>query len=358
MRSNLMTSLSLNLTIILAFITCFQSNGRMVDAKKSKSKKSCKSRPVKENTWNLKSHASGNNLINFFNFETVNEGGQGGSAKYVDLKEGYDSSMIGSKNGVLYFGVDTTQHSENRKSFRLSSKQTFTTGSLVVVDVLHMPATCGSWPSLWTVAKDAKWPEQGEIDIIEGVNLFTQNSFSVHTKPGFWMKSDGFQSKFMLDGDQQTNCDATATDDQGCGLRDTNKTSFGEPYNAGQGGVHVLEWTTDSIKIYFFPRGSIPEDIASGYPSKSPSWGQPTAKFTGSGGQLTSDYFKDHVLVVNTNLCGKWPEAIWNSDASYAGQSKTCAAITGHHTCQDFITNAGDKLHEAYWAIKSVKVYN
>ncbi|KAH9820068.1 family 16 glycoside hydrolase [Melampsora americana] len=302
----------------------------------------------------------GNDLINFFNFETVNDGSQGGIAKYVDLKEGYESSMIGSKNGILYFGVETTKHSEHRKSFRLSSKESFSSGTLLVVDLLHLPATCGSWPALWTVAQDVEWPEKGEIDMIEGVNLFTQNSISIHTKSGFWMKdSNGVQSEFIMKSDQKTNCDATKTDDQGCGLRDRNKTSFGEPFNAQDGGLHVLEWTTDSIKIYFFDRGNIPDDLSSGTPSRSSSsWGEPRAKFKGSGDQSISDYFKDHVLVVNTNLCGKWPEAVWKTDTTYAGQSKSCASITGYDTCQDFITNAGDQLDEAYWAIKSVKVYH
>lgn len=121
----------------------------------------------------------------------------------------------------------------------------------------------------------------------------------------------------------------------GCGLRDTDPSSFGEPYNAAQGGVHVMEWTNEAINVYFFPRGSVPEDITSGHPSKSNSWGLPRGKFQGNDGQSTADYFQEHVLVVNTNLCGAWPEGVWSSEASYAGQSESCAAITGYSTCQE-----------------------
>ncbi|KAG0145237.1 hypothetical protein CROQUDRAFT_78994 [Cronartium quercuum f. sp. fusiforme G11] len=347
-------------TILLALIACF---GHFADAKKHKkatqhTKKAPSSYGSSDGkTWKVKSQATGHDILNFFNFETSNQGSQGGSAGYVDLQEGYRSSMVGDKDGVLYLGVDTTPYAPSRKSLRLSSKDTLSAGTLVVVDVLHMPAACGAWPALWTVARDGEWPQKGEIDIVEGVNLFTQNSMSVHTKPGFWMKTAGFLATFMLGGDQQANCDVSATNDQGCGLRDTNKKSFGEPYNAGKGGYHVLEWTNDAINVYFFPRGSEPADIASGRPSKSSSWGQPSAKFQGSGGQSTADYFQEHVLVVNTNLCGQWPEGVWNADASYAGQSESCAAITGYATCQEFITNGGSKLGEAYWALKSIKVY-
>ncbi|KAH9819524.1 family 16 glycoside hydrolase [Melampsora americana] len=369
----------------LASIICFVSTKAVV-AKEYNSEQ-------KAYTWTLRSQAAGNELVEFFekvayhftikqqrtisllqvtcqtnkfflgyriSFETFNNGSQGGLARYVNLQEGYRSSMIGTKEGTLYFGVDTTPYSTNRKSFRLVSKHTFTTGSLVIVDVLHMPAACGAWPSLWTVAKDA-WPEKGELDIIEGVNLFTQNSLSAHTKPGFWMKPTGFTSEFMLKGAQQvnqTNCDAIGTNDQGCGLRDRAVNSFGEPFNAGQGGVFVLEWTAEAISMYFFPRESIPRDITSGSPSRTSLWGHPRARFQGNEGQAINDYFQDHSLVVNTNLCGKWPDYLWNSNTSDSGQSINCAALTGAKTCQDFITNSGNKLKEAYWAIKSVKLYS
>lgn len=42
-------------------------------------------------------------------------------------------------------------------------------------------------------------------------------------------------------------------------------------------------------------------------------------------------------IQVNTNLCGKWPESAWNSDSSYAGQTKSCAAITGFSNCHEWV---------------------
>lgn len=38
------------------------------------------------------------------------------------------------------------------------------------------------WPSIWTKGDD--WPNQGEIDIIEGVNLMDYNQMAVHTRAG------------------------------------------------------------------------------------------------------------------------------------------------------------------------------
>ena len=41
------------------------------------------------------------------------------------------------------------------------------------------PAAAQVWPSIWT--KGAQWPDEGEIDIIEGVNLMTYNQMALHS---------------------------------------------------------------------------------------------------------------------------------------------------------------------------------
>ena len=54
-----------------------------------------------------------------------------------------------------------------RYSVRISSKKSWGTGSLVVVDLAHAPGgQCGTWPAMWLLGPN--WPWGGEIDIIEG----------------------------------------------------------------------------------------------------------------------------------------------------------------------------------------------
>lgn len=43
------------------------------------------------------------------------------------------------------------------------------------------------------VITGTQWPDNGEIDIIEGVNLMTQNQMAVHTLPGHAAHISEFQ---------------------------------------------------------------------------------------------------------------------------------------------------------------------
>lgn len=52
------------------------------------------------------------------------------------------------------------------------------------------------------------------------------------------------------------------------------------PFNNNGGGVYAMLWTELHIMVYFFPRGSIPADIASSAPTPNKgTWGQPIARF-------------------------------------------------------------------------------
>lgn len=60
-----------------------------------------------------------------------------------------------------------------RDSVRISS-QTAYGDSVIVLDLAHMPAGCGTWPAFWTLSQQGPWPNGGEIDIIEGMLLVSR----------------------------------------------------------------------------------------------------------------------------------------------------------------------------------------
>lgn len=72
------------------------------------------------------------------------------------------------------------------------------------------------------------WPAGGEIDIVEGVNDYTNNQATIHTNPGCSIPSSNSTilgiTGSIVGG---TNCASAETDNQGCGIRAAESNSFG-----------------------------------------------------------------------------------------------------------------------------------
>lgn len=125
----------------------------------------------------------------------------------------------------------------------------------------------------------SNWPNNGEIDIIEGVNTQTNNDMTLHTSDGCSISNSGFTGTL-----ETSNCYVDASGQStnaGCQIQSSTSESFGTGFNNIGGGVFATEWTSSAISIWFFPRGSIPSDITSGSPTPS-GWGTPSAYFAGS----------------------------------------------------------------------------
>jgi hypothetical protein len=54
--------------------------------------------------------------------------------------------------------------------------------------------------------------------------------------------------------------------------------SYGAGLNAIGGGVYAMEWTSDWIRVWFFPRTQIPASINAGTPNMT-DFGTPRANF-------------------------------------------------------------------------------
>ncbi|EHY55154.1 hypothetical protein HRR83_005595 [Exophiala dermatitidis] len=267
-------------------------------------------------------------------FKSLEEANSTGLAGFIDA---------GNSSFAIFMGVDTKEVApQGRASVRVASTQTFQ-HALVIADISHMPGgVCGSWPAFWMVGAD--WPSNGEIDIVEGVNAQAANSMTLHTGQGA-VVSDGkdFTGELVT-----PNCDINAPNqpmNAGCSIGDTSNLTFGSEFNNAGGGVFATEWTSDFIKIWFFPRGSLPENVASGSPAPSDSWGTPNSLFQGKFN--IDDHFRDLQIVFDTTFCGQWAGTVWNSSS--------CATLAP--TCEDYVANNPQDFTEAYWAINSLQVF-
>ncbi|KAF7969434.1 hypothetical protein HWV62_27323 [Athelia sp. TMB] len=92
-------------------------------------------------------------------------------------------AYINSANNAI-IKVDNSSNvafNQKRNTVRITSQATYDIGSLWMIDLLHIPYGCSVWPAFWTFGPN--WPEDGEIDIIEAVNLMDNNQMALPTHP-------------------------------------------------------------------------------------------------------------------------------------------------------------------------------
>ncbi|GAA6062619.1 hypothetical protein JCM10212_002213 [Sporobolomyces blumeae] len=303
-------------------------------------------------SYSLTTHAAGQDFFDLFRFDQHSS--VGGIADYVDESTAWKNELVAVKDGKAHLRVSPDGSGSTRQSVKLVTKQQYQEG-LYVWDVERMPQVCGAWPAIWSTGDN--WPQGGEIDIVEFVSHQSMNSFSVHTGDGCWAGSSGYTGRAMLATQNALNCAAEQTSAQGCGFRTTRNNTAGMGANFNGGGVYVVEWSSAGIKAWMFERDQVPNDLKSKTPDPA-SWTKPDMYISSSSCD-PSTYFSPQNFIVNTELCGTWPDGTWSQDNSYAGQSEgSCAETTGFATCQEYVQSRGWDFKHAYWRIASFSIYN
>lgn len=344
----------------------------------------------------------------------------GGPTTYVDFPGAASAHLIGWTSTVssslstnsTETAYDTTRPSTlllrtlPPLSTRLTSHATYTPGTLLIASINHLPTGCGVWPALWLLGSSAPWPDAGEVDIIEGVNLGARNIVSLHTSAGCIVQNGsgdavngGMEDKEGFWGTMVTDdCFVDAegqAGNAGCGIVApassglVNISSHGEKvdgihdyatlgpqFNAQGGGVYIFEWPTDEsgFSIWFFPRSAFVSSSSSSASSTAPqtlksllthpstahhihpdprTFGVPLARFASANSSSTtssdegcdfSRHFSDMQIVLNTALCGDWAgdPVVWAAEQEDGGES--CAVRTGFATCEEWVMGAvGDE---------------
>ena len=156
----------------------------------------------------------------------------------------------------------------------------------------------------WTFGDN--WPNNGEIDIIEGVHIQSFNNMALHTSAGCMISGAGHTGTTIT-----KNCDVNAPGQDanvGCAVHDYNAQSYGAGWNGGGGGVYAMEWTSGHIKVWWWPRHAVPPD-ALGKTPEPYGWGPPAAMFRGDC--VINDKFREHKIVFDITFCGDWAGNVW-----------------------------------------------
>ena len=161
-----------------------------------------------------------------------------------------------------------------------------------------MPGSiCGVWPAFWLFGPN--WPDSGEIDVIEGVNVAGTDTITLHTEAGCTINTAGSQAGTVL---QNSNCN-TNNANTGCGVTTTTANAYGNSFNNIGGGVYAMQWESSGVYVWFFPRGSIPSDITDGAPVTG-NWGTPIVAFNGGSSCNIDSFFANENIVFDTTFCG------------------------------------------------------
>ncbi|KAJ7096486.1 glycoside hydrolase family 16 protein [Mycena crocata] len=294
-------------------------------------------------TWTQVDKYQGQNFLEQWKFETY-QGDEPthGLVNYQNQADAVSKKLATVDGNMLTLSVDDftpLTSGQKRDSVRISSQKTYNSG-LFIADFAMMPASCGAWPAWWSVGPG--WPNGGEIDVLEGVAITGNNKMTLHTSAGCVI--DPAEQTGKVDNANCISGPDAGGDNTGCGVIDNDPTSYGKGFNDAKGGVFAHEWLPTGIRIWHFSSTNIPPDIKSGTPNPD-TWGIPTAHFPAGPNCDMTSHFKDHVLTIDTTLCGDWAGAAFGSSG--------CPQAS----CADAVADPNN-FHDAKWKINSITVYN
>ncbi|KIP06881.1 glycoside hydrolase family 16 protein [Phlebiopsis gigantea 11061_1 CR5-6] len=250
-------------------------------------------------------------------------------------------------NAVVKVDTSAVVWDNPRNSVRITTNDFFEIGTIFVIDVVHIPFGCSVWPSIWTTGQP--WPENGEIDIIESVNLMGFNQMSLHTTSGCFAAAGTDQTGSPVS--TGSNCSQTA----GCGVKENKPNSFGANFAQNRGGAWVMQFDVSGIFIWFFQRSEIPQSIVLSNKTltvDTDSWGPPSAAFVNGTTCNISNYFQAQQIVIDITLCGNWAGM-----ASVYNQTG-CGAFTNNTCYLNNVLGNGQNYANAYFEVSYIRAFS
>ncbi|KIJ37321.1 glycoside hydrolase family 16 protein [Sphaerobolus stellatus SS14] len=148
-----------------------------------------------------------------------------GDVNWVDRNTAFSSNLVridSAQNAIIKVdNVSFVPWQEKRNTVRIESLDTYSLGR-------------------------ANWPEEGEIDIIEGVNRMQYNHMALHTEAGCIQVPGANQL-----GTSGENPDCSQG--TGCVVQDTTvRASYGPIFNGAGGGVWATQFDVAGVFIWFW----------------------------------------------------------------------------------------------------------
>ncbi|GAV99788.1 glycoside hydrolase family 16 protein [Lentinula edodes] len=266
-----------------------------------------------------------------------------GRVNYVDAYTAANENLTYASGDHFVLRTDywtvLDPNGPGRDSVRIQSNKQYTT-SVMVFNIRHMPQGCGTWPAVWTVGED--WPNNGEIDVLEGVNDQGPNQATLHTSAGCTMPDWRYEKGNALLDD----CNTLLNSNSGCGVKFVDTRSYGPIFNDHGGGWFASERSEAGISVWFWSRdaGTVPYEVEVGNETvDTDNWGEPSAYFPNTDCDIGAK-FGPHNIVINLSLCGDWAGSAYGASG--------CPS-----TCEDYVDNNPWAFEDAYFDFQWLKIY-
>ncbi|KAF8432247.1 2 beta-glucan [Boletus edulis BED1] len=291
-------------------------------------------------TYSRTASLSGQSFLNAFSWQSIADP-TNGRVNYLSQSAAQSAGLYSVSGNTVTLRADHTTvlspSGAGRNSFRIMSNNQYST-HVAIFDIGHMPEGCGTWPAVF----GANWPNEGEIDIVEGVNNKVPNQSTLHTSANCATPL----SRLMTGTSVGNDCDVYTSGNTGCGVHLADGNSFGPNFNNVGGGWYAIERSSTYISIWFWERGSasIPSQVK--YPGgtvDTSTWGTPAALFPSTNCDFSS-HLGPMNIIINLTFCGDWAGAVYSSDG--------CPS-----TCVDYVNNNPSAFANAYFEFNALNIY-
>jgi len=306
----------------------------------------------------------------FDEWQFINKSETRGAEWYLNRSEAfYQGTVTAAEQGAILRVGEQVQPFK-RRSMMLHSEQAWRPdiGFIVVLRYKHVPYGPGVWPAFWLLNSDLKWPQGGELDIMEYANYDTAKvTFHTDKKCNMSEKKLKACTKTMSDVDdsQVLSCYTNYSGNElGCMPPQVRKN--GEWFSKNPGAI-ALVWDANGIISFHIPEAEIPADLESDTPKPNTwkdSWRMAFMPFEEKTCQNVA---RPQEIVLNIALCGDWASnTFFPCDECRETGYTPNYCIPGHVTepatdcCTLYISNptAEKPLKDhAYFDITYVKVY-
>lgn len=321
--------------------------------------------PLPHSKYRLVWRAEGEDFFSKFNF--LWDDPNHGSAQYLIPPQAEQEGVVEATRhwAILRAGRRSPQYKYKRMTARIETKASWK-NFLSIFKFSHVPYGCGVWPALFTLADHGQWPNGGELDMLEYVNMDVSKA-SFHTGGSCTLDSSKVNEYGNMPDRNEMNYDCVTNypDRLGCA---PNKWMKSAQNWANSPGVLATQWTEDFIKLFYIPEYEIPQDIKDEAPAPE-DWDRWLFSYYPLSG--TSCQIAAQKLMMQINFCGDWAGKVWSLDGNCKYKVQNCRAVDPlreyapqEDCCTKFIWDPDNRYgtdqylqQRAYFNISYIKIF-